>query len=58
VIALPCVCTAKHQAGADALAVDEHSASAADAVLMAHMRVGQAAFVADRIEKGATRLQP
>jgi len=48
----------EHQAGADGVAVDEHSASAADAVLTTHMRAGQAAFVADGIEQGPARLQP
>jgi hypothetical protein len=46
------------QASADGVAIDQHSASPADAMLTTHMRAGQTAFVTDRIEKGATRLQP
>jgi hypothetical protein len=47
----------KHQAGADRLAVEQHGAGAARAVLAARMRAGQAAFFPDRIEQGAARLQ-
>src|ERR1700737_3843477 len=47
----------KHQAGADRLAVDQHRAGAAHAVLAAHLRAGPAAFFADRIDQRAARLQ-
>src|SRR5262245_66273984 len=43
----------EHQAGAHGLAVEEHRAGAADAVLAADMSAGLAAFVADRVHQGA-----
>ena len=46
----------EHQAGAHRLAVDQHRAGAADAVLAADMRAGQAAIVADRVDQRAARL--
>jgi hypothetical protein len=47
----------KHQAGADHLAINDHSAGTADAVLAADMRSGLPAFVADGIDQSAARLQ-
>ena len=44
------------QAGAHRIAVEQYRARAADAVLATHMRAGQPAIVADRIEQGAARL--
>src|ERR671914_212570 len=46
----------KHQAGTDGLAVNDHSAGAADTVLAANMRSGLPAFVANGIDKGAAWL--
>jgi hypothetical protein len=48
----------EHQANGDGVAIDQHSASPADAMLTTHMRAGQAALVADGIEQGPARLQP
>src|SRR5438105_1209385 len=46
----------KHQAGAHRLVVDQHGAGAADAVLAAEMRAGEAAILAQRIGQAAPRL--
>ena len=46
----------KHQAGAHRLAVDDHGAGAADAVLAADMGAGLPAILADRIGQRAPRL--
>ncbi len=46
----------EHQAGAHRLAVDQHRAGAADAMLAADMRAGLAAVVADRVDQRAARL--
>ena len=46
----------EHQARAHRLAVDEHRAGAADAVLAADMRAGLPAILADRVGQRAPRL--
>ena len=46
----------EHQAGAHRLAVDQHRAGAAHAVLAADMRAGEAAIVADGVGQRAPRL--
>ena len=46
----------EHQARAHRLAVDEHGAGAADAVLAADMRAGLAAVLADGVGQRAARL--
>ena len=46
----------EHQAGAHRLAVDDHGASAADAVLAADMGAGLAAIVADGVDQRLARL--
>ena len=46
----------EHQAGAHRLAVDQHGAGAAHAVLAADMRAGLPAILADRIGQRAARL--
>ena len=46
----------EHQAGADRLAVEDHRAGAADAVLAADMGAGLAAVVADGIDQRLARL--
>ena len=46
----------EHQAGAHRLAVDDHGAGAADAVLAADMGAGLAAILADGVGQGAPRL--
>ena len=47
---------AEHQAGADRLAVDQHGAGAADAVLTAEMGAGQPAIVAQHVGQRPARL--
>jgi hypothetical protein len=47
----------EHQAGADWIAIEQHRAGTAHAVLTAHMSSGQAAFFPNRIEQSAARLQ-
>src|SRR5258708_1722664 len=46
----------KHQAGPYRLVVDQHGAGAADAVLAAEMRAGEAAILAQRVGQAAPRL--
>src|SRR5579875_3576932 len=46
----------EHQAGPDRFAFHDHGAGSADAVLAADMRAGLAAFLADSIREGTTRL--
>src|SRR5262249_1319165 len=46
----------EHQGGAHRLAVEDHRAGAADAVLAADMGAGLPAVVADRIDQGLARL--
>ena len=47
----------KDQAGTHRLAIQQHRAGAAHPMLAPHMRAGQAAFLADRVEQNAARLQ-
>src|SRR5713226_8731872 len=46
----------EHQAGAHRLVVDQHGAGAADAVLTAEMRAGEAAILAQCVGQAAPRL--
>ena len=46
----------EHQAGAHRLAVDQHRAGAANAVLAADMRAGLAAILADGVDQRPARL--
>ena len=46
----------EHQAGAHRLAVEDHRAGAADAVLAADMRAGLPAIVADGVDQRLARL--
>ncbi len=46
----------EHQAGAHRVAVDQHGAGAADAVLAAEMGAGEAAVLAERVGERAPRL--
>ena len=46
----------EHQAGADRLAVEQHRAGAADAMLAADMGSGLAAIVTDRVDQRAARI--
>ena len=53
---LACRLHGKHQARAHRLAVHDHSAGAANAVLAADMRTGLPAIIADRVHQCAPRL--
>src|SRR5215211_684687 len=46
----------EHEAGAQGLAVELNRARAADAVLAAHLRAGEAGFVADEVREEGARL--